>query len=309
MSAALTAPDPTLEPPEFGGRGPGDDDASPGFRPIRRPTRPRPPRPGNSRNVLATKELEDIQVGGKSIHVADYGYRYYDPLTGRWPNRDPIEEDGGDNLYGFVGNDGVDRWDPIGLRWVYFYITPSWVADDDVSKARPSDPKPLRSPDNSHSTNSFFNSPSKNAGWISQQLLDELSQVVKDLRAKYDSKACKCFDVEFKKDASTTDQMYESVKKYDHTYIVAHGGRDVPNRMTTILGNDEHTYAVGIRNVATGLGHEVSFYACNMEVDGSRIREGPPDKRVEVPWDRDVRKSRPGVIRDLINDLKIKMKK
>ncbi len=27
-----------------------------------------------------------------------YGYRYYDPVTGRWPSRDPIEERGGVNL-------------------------------------------------------------------------------------------------------------------------------------------------------------------------------------------------------------------
>jgi hypothetical protein len=32
-----------------------------------------------------------------------------------WPARDPIEEDGGVNLYGFVGNDGNDRWDYLGL--------------------------------------------------------------------------------------------------------------------------------------------------------------------------------------------------
>ncbi len=36
--------------------------------------------------------------------VADYSYRYYDPLTGRWPSRDPIEEAGGINLYGFARN-------------------------------------------------------------------------------------------------------------------------------------------------------------------------------------------------------------
>jgi RHS repeat-associated protein len=44
-----------------------------------------------------------------------YGYRYYDPATGRWPSRDPIEEKGGVNLYGFVGNNGVNRWDLLGL--------------------------------------------------------------------------------------------------------------------------------------------------------------------------------------------------
>ena len=47
--------------------------------------------------------------------VAYYGYRYYDPITGRWPSRDPIEERGGINLYGFGGNDGVKRWDILGL--------------------------------------------------------------------------------------------------------------------------------------------------------------------------------------------------
>ncbi len=44
-----------------------------------------------------------------------YGYRYYDPLTGRWPSRDPIEEEGGMNLYGFVRNDGIDAIDNLGL--------------------------------------------------------------------------------------------------------------------------------------------------------------------------------------------------
>jgi len=47
--------------------------------------------------------------------VLFYGYRYYDPETGRWPSRDPIEEVGGLNLYGFVGNNGVNAVDVQGL--------------------------------------------------------------------------------------------------------------------------------------------------------------------------------------------------
>ena len=46
--------------------------------------------------------------------VMYYGYRFYDPETGRWPSRDPIEEAGGMNLYGFVGNGGVNAWDVLG---------------------------------------------------------------------------------------------------------------------------------------------------------------------------------------------------
>ena len=44
-----------------------------------------------------------------------YTYRYYDPLTGRWPSRDPIGEYGGVNLYGFVRNDGIGSRDMLGL--------------------------------------------------------------------------------------------------------------------------------------------------------------------------------------------------
>jgi RHS repeat-associated protein len=45
-----------------------------------------------------------------------YGYRYFDPATGRWPSRDPIEEKGGINLCRFVGNDGVNAVDILGER-------------------------------------------------------------------------------------------------------------------------------------------------------------------------------------------------
>jgi len=45
-----------------------------------------------------------------------YGYRFYDPELIRFLNRDPIEKDDGDNVYGFAGNDPVTYFDAIG--WV-----------------------------------------------------------------------------------------------------------------------------------------------------------------------------------------------
>jgi RHS repeat-associated protein len=70
-----------------------------------------------------------------------YGYRYYSPSVGRWPNRDPIGEPSfearrnvlpslgwsshrpaelaeGPNLYVYVGNNAIDRIDPLGLDWL-----------------------------------------------------------------------------------------------------------------------------------------------------------------------------------------------
>ncbi len=43
-----------------------------------------------------------------------YGYRYYDPLTGRWPSRDPIGELGGLNLYLMVKNRFPNKVDYLG---------------------------------------------------------------------------------------------------------------------------------------------------------------------------------------------------
>ncbi|MBR4250604.1 MAG: RHS repeat-associated core domain-containing protein, partial [Verrucomicrobia bacterium] len=47
-----------------------------------------------------------------------YGYRYYSSDMGRWLSRDPIEEQGGLNLYGFVNNDPVNKWDKLGMSYV-----------------------------------------------------------------------------------------------------------------------------------------------------------------------------------------------
>jgi RHS repeat-associated protein len=43
-----------------------------------------------------------------------YGYRFYDPNMQRWLNRDPIQEWGGINLFGFVGNNPLKRVDVFG---------------------------------------------------------------------------------------------------------------------------------------------------------------------------------------------------
>ena len=43
-----------------------------------------------------------------------YGLRYYSPSMGRFVTKDPIEEQGGLNLYAFCSNNGVNRFDVLG---------------------------------------------------------------------------------------------------------------------------------------------------------------------------------------------------
>ena len=56
----------------------------------------------NSRQVAepaATKTVSGVRY---------YGLRYYSPSNGRWLSRDPMEEAGGANLYGFVRNNPIN---------------------------------------------------------------------------------------------------------------------------------------------------------------------------------------------------------
>ena len=43
-----------------------------------------------------------------------YGYRFYHPILMRWLNRDPIEEEGGLNLYAFCKNSAPYKFDLLG---------------------------------------------------------------------------------------------------------------------------------------------------------------------------------------------------
>jgi integrase/recombinase XerD len=105
-AAAGTWSPPPDDPPE--------DDSPAGNAPKSPTPPPNTPSSGFFLNSLPTNDAVREAPQGKTTGVTDYLYRYYDPQTGRWPSRDLIEEMGGINLYGFIGNDGVNRWDLLG---------------------------------------------------------------------------------------------------------------------------------------------------------------------------------------------------
>lgn len=63
----------------------------------------------------------------------DFGYRFYDPATQRWLNRDPIGEEGGVNLYGYVENDPVNGIDPLGLSSIHVQVAVAIAKGDLVA--------------------------------------------------------------------------------------------------------------------------------------------------------------------------------
>ena len=50
-----------------------------------------------------------------------YQYRVYDPVAGRWTQRDPIDYQDSENLYQFCGNNPVNGWDVDGLLTVHIW--------------------------------------------------------------------------------------------------------------------------------------------------------------------------------------------
>jgi len=71
------------------------------------------------RNLSSSGSLSaanTLQFSSKMLTSAGYyyGYRFYDPNTQRWLTRDPIEEDGGINLYQMVYGNPVNRADAYG---------------------------------------------------------------------------------------------------------------------------------------------------------------------------------------------------
>ena len=64
-----------------------------------------------------------------------YGYRYYFPELRRWLSRDPLEEEGGENLYAFCENDAIHNIDPMGNK-ILIREDNMNVRDDISSSAR-----------------------------------------------------------------------------------------------------------------------------------------------------------------------------
>lgn len=77
---------------------------------------------GNLTNSGLPNNIGDMPIRGYTGHYLHRlsglllaPYRAYDPTHGRWLSEDPIGEAGGMNLYGYVGNNPIGAFDPLGL--------------------------------------------------------------------------------------------------------------------------------------------------------------------------------------------------
>ncbi|WP_417169868.1 RHS repeat-associated core domain-containing protein, partial [Victivallis sp.] len=65
---------------------------------------------GDENPFRFSSEYADDETG-----LVYYNYRYYSPQLGRWTKRDPIEEEGGGNIYCMTNNNAINNFDFFGL--------------------------------------------------------------------------------------------------------------------------------------------------------------------------------------------------
>ncbi len=96
---------------------PGQDEEPPASEASIRPKTPKGP---VSPQITINPLVVNASPRGSILHhegrVTHYGYRYYDPVMGRWPSRDPLGEEGGMNLYAMVSNLISGKVDYLGLK-------------------------------------------------------------------------------------------------------------------------------------------------------------------------------------------------
>jgi len=92
-----------------------EEDPPAAAAPLRPPPPSGPPAGRYFRNPLGINDLRRMPPPAPTMGVRVYGYRDYDPPTGRWPSRDPIAEQDDLNLYSFTRNSPAAKFDKHGL--------------------------------------------------------------------------------------------------------------------------------------------------------------------------------------------------
>ena len=229
-------------PPTNPKNSPPDDDPTAGSAPTPDNKPPQNGGPSARNTILDNPAIpsKSTEIQGFRSGVTYYAYRFYDPVTGRWPSRDPIEEAGGVNLYGFVANNGVSLIDALGeavviveineernaktqdipIDWTNFDRNIAFVTEKEYNERK--------------SKAKMTGEDGKPGGiYINGNSVDLSYQEFKDL-CQYEKNNTKNISLVSKGKAETLAKITELAKplepkNYDEVILVAHGGWDVEN--------------------------------------------------------------------------------
>jgi len=189
--------------------------------------------------------------------------RYYNPVDGRWVNRDPIGEEGGINIYAFVRNNGGNWCDMLGL-WKAEFIDRGWMDERKV----------------------YFNERLSDVGRGVDQMIKRADELI--AKAESVSRTC-CFREQLIKDVKTWKRalLYSMDQRLKNKSLllpveVKDLGDDVDGRaffpFGKIIGNElynftkmevnSRTFFSNVSNANETLFHELSHISGTVDWDG-----------------------------------------
>ena len=204
------------------------------------------------RHRFSTKYL-DSETG-----LYYYGYRFYHPVLMRWLNRDPLEEEGGMNLYGFCKNAPVFSTDFLGNARM---ITGALMARKNTKRI-------------------IFPGYDKARNII--RLVDELNKMRYEGRQLFDARIC---------DFVTTpisEVKNNIAENGDNVYLIAHGGLSVngspyPYRLYTwnsddnvveqLFPNGQSASGIDIQSLGAKLNMQ-NVFGCYLSPHIRKVRHG-----------------------------------
>ena len=65
--------------------------------------------------IMKTKQMLLLALLLLGVSLGHEAQAFYNPSPGRWLSRDPVGENGGGNVYGFVANNSLSGYDVLGL--------------------------------------------------------------------------------------------------------------------------------------------------------------------------------------------------
>jgi hypothetical protein len=129
---------------------------------------------------------------------------HYDSAMGRWLNRDPIEENGGFNLYGFVGNDAVIHIDKYGLDRQLANGLKDYFGADGSGML-----------ENMHTL-----------GLASQKELTDLDNAIENAEKIKDDENNQCYKITLRREPLDTDGISIIPETYDKSFIIGHTNKE-----------------------------------------------------------------------------------
>ena len=245
----------------------------------------------SERLAITPEQSERLEYGFSTkpldaeTRLVYYIYRYYDARHGLWMSRDPIEEEGGLNLYGFVRNAPIAAVDRLGLDLAA--VKPLPVVQGGNVTTIPGmlsiHDRPIVTPDGTPNGGySFFSNPRQIIPAIEPMDVREIDELITRILRIRDSRDCPCFRVQWVRTSLSATHLHYlagfNLGGKAEVWIHAHGRWNDGKPVVSSLG--EEVEVASLHHAAQAVGNTCHVHSCNQKGPG-KVHEISPRQGID----------------------------